>query len=96
MWLPDRFGPFGATASQPYQVWLQSLQLKQGTRELIYEATRTDGVRLAWKAPTVLEICYAQAQITLFRNYFSVAEESPGQIYEVEILLKRALKIGDC
>lgn len=94
VWVPE-LGELGATVSQPYQVWMQSLQgEKQET--LVWEADKTDGVRVSWKAPDVLEVCYGQAQITYFRNHFiSVGRNSP-QIYKAEIVLKKVAKLDDC
>lgn len=95
VWIPELGGGLGATVSQSYQVWFQSLQTKKRDA-LIFEADKTDGVRLAWKAPRELEICYSRAQIVRFHNFFVVAErDSPG-IYEVEIVLKKVSQLSDC
>lgn len=92
VWLPE-LGGLGATISQPYQVWMQ-----KGERQktLIFVADKTDGVRLVWKAPSELEICYEQAQITHFRNLFVVAEQNLPQIYKVEIVLRKVQRLSDC
>jgi hypothetical protein len=95
VWGPELGGGLGATVSQPYQVWLQSQQGEK-QRALILEADKTDGVRLAWKSPGELEICYGPSQIIRFRNFFVVAERDSPQIYKVEILLRRVSKLGDC
>lgn len=95
VWVPQLSGGLGATVSQPYQVWLQSLQ-KDKAKSLILEADKTEGMHLAWKAPNRLEICYGDAQITYFRNFFVVAEEDSPSIYQVEITLKRANKLDEC
>jgi hypothetical protein len=94
VWIPE-LGGLGATVSQPYQVWLQS---QQGEKQqaLIFEADKTDGVRLAWRNPGVLEICYGPSQITRFRNFFVVADRNSPQIYRVEVLLRRVQQLGDC
>lgn len=92
VWRPE-LGGLGATVSQPYQVWL-----KKGDKpeELIFEADKTDGIRVNWKAPGELAICYDQAQITYFKNLFVVVEQNSSQIYEVEIVLKKVQKLSDC
>jgi len=92
VWLPD-LGGFGATVSQPYQVWMQK---GEEQKVLIFEADKTGGVHLAWKARNELEICYERAQITHFRNFFVVAEPDLPQIYKVEIVLRKVQKLGDC
>jgi hypothetical protein len=92
VWLPE-LGGLGATVSQPYQVWMQKGE-KQ--RALIFEADKTDGVRLAWKSPSELAVCYQHAQITHFINFFVVAEQDSWQIYEVEIVLRKVQKLSDC
>lgn len=92
VWLPE-LGGLGTTVSQPYQVWIQKGE-KQ--KELIFEADKTDWIRIAWKAPSELEICYDQAQITHFRNLFVVLEQNSSQTYEVEIVLRRVQKFSDC
>lgn len=92
VWRPE-LGGLGATVSQPYQVWL-----KKGGKpeELIFEADKTDGIRVNWKAPDELAICYDQAQVSYFRNLFVVVEQNSSQIYEVEIVLKKVQKLSDC
>lgn len=65
-------------------------------KSLIFEADKTDGIRLRWRAATELEICYAQAQITHFRNFFVIVERLSPQIYQVEIILRKAPKLDDC
>jgi hypothetical protein len=92
VWLPE-LGGLGATVSQPYQVWMQKGE-KQ--RALIFEADKTDGIRLTWKSSSELEICYKQAQITHFLNFFVVAEQDSSQIYQVEIVLRKVQKLSDC
>lgn len=94
VWIPA-LSELGATVSQPYQVWMQSLQGEK-LMTLIWEADKTDGVRVSWKTPDVLEICYGKAQITRFHNYFISVEQNSPQIYEAEIVLKRVAKLGDC
>ncbi len=94
VWMPQ-LGALGATVSQPYQVWMQSLQGEKETR-LVFEADKTDGVQLGWTGPTELEICYVAAQITRFQNFFVVATENSPQIYRVEILLRKVPKLDDC
>jgi hypothetical protein len=91
--LLPKLGALGATVSQPYQVWMQK---DERHKALIFEADKTDGVRLAWKSPRELEICYGQAQITHFTNFFVVAEQEARQIYHVEIVLRKAQKLSDC
>lgn len=94
VWAPE-LGGLGATVSQPYQVWLQS-EKGQKQQKLLFEADKTDGVRLAWTGPTELEICYESAQITRFQNFFVIAERDSPQIYRVEIILRKTQKLSDC
>jgi hypothetical protein len=94
VWVPE-LGGLGATVSQPYQVWLQS-QRGEKQQTLIFEADKTDGVRLAWKSPGELEVCYGPSQIARFRNFFVVADRDSPQIYRVEVLLRRVQKLSDC
>jgi hypothetical protein len=94
VWLPQ-LGGLGATVSQPYQVWIQSLRGDKDT-QLVFEADKTDGVQLGWNGPTELEICYIAAQITRFRNFFVLAAENSPQIYRVEIVLRKVPKLDDC
>lgn len=94
VWTAETDG-LGATISQPYQVWMQSLQGKS-QETLILESDKTDGLKLAWAGVDMLEICYAQAQITYFRNFFVVAEQNSSQIYKVEIILKKVKNFNDC
>jgi hypothetical protein len=97
VWFPKLSGLLGATVSQPYQVWIQYLQ---GNREqrLIFKADRTEGVKLTWKGPRELEICYGPARISEFRNFFDYAEQGwqPRQLYQVEIVLRRVGKLAEC
>jgi hypothetical protein len=94
VWLP-RLGGLGATMSQPYQVWMQSLRDDKET-QLVLEADKTDGFHLGWIGPNQLEVCYAAARIGQFRNFFTVAKEGSPEIYAVEILLKKVSKLEEC
>lgn len=94
VWLPE-LGGLGATTSQPYQVWIQYLQ-GQERRSLIFEADKTDGVRLAWKTSNVLEICYQEAQITHFNNFFVVAAQDSPHVYRLEIVLRKVSSLAGC
>jgi hypothetical protein len=95
VWLPELSGALGATVSQPYQVWIQSLQGGRDTR-LVLVADKTHGFHLGWTAPTQLEICYADAQILQFQNFFIVATEDSPTIYSVEIVLKKVSRLDEC
>src|SRR5437667_11198249 len=57
VWMPERAGFLGATASDVYQVWIQ---YSRGTKpqELMFEATKTDGVSVTWLTDRRVEICY--------------------------------------
>jgi hypothetical protein len=95
VWFPELSG-LGATVSQPYQVWVQYLRGSKD-RRLVFEADRTDGVRLTWKDIGTLEICYAPpSHIYRFLNFFEYAEEKSPGLYQVEILLRKVPKLGDC
>jgi hypothetical protein len=86
----------GATVSQPYQVWMQSLH-GEPHNKMIFEADKTEGVRLAWKGPRELEICYGAAQINRFLNYYYVSPVgNSGEMDKVEIRLRRADKLANC
>jgi len=64
---------------------------------MVFQAIRTEGVRLAWRAPRELEICYKSgAHIGHFNNFFVVAEEHSREIYSVEITLRKVHKLSDC
>ncbi len=94
VWSPEP-GGLGATVSQSYQVWMESF--KGGKQEvLIFEADKTDGVRVTWKTPSELEVCYGPSQVDHFRNFFVIAQRDFPQIYKVEILLRRVQKLDDC
>jgi hypothetical protein len=95
VWLPELDG-LGATVSQPYQVWMQSLH-GEPHNKLIFEAGQTGGVRLAWKGPRDLEICYGPAQIARFVNsYYLSSDEHSSTADKVEVRLRRVEKLNDC
>lgn len=92
VWLPDISG--SVMVSQPYQVWIESKQPSK--KRLVLEADKTDSISLAWRGSELLEICYSDAQITLFRNRFVAAEQDSPQVREVEIVLRKVQKRSDC
>lgn len=94
IWLPE-LGMLGATVSQPYQVWLQNLQGDKG-ETLMFSADKTYGPKLHWKSAKLLELCYDNAQIGTFRNFFTVAGGRDGQTDEIEIVLRKVAKLDDC
>jgi hypothetical protein len=95
VWLPELSGGLGATISQPYQVWMQSLRDNK-EMQLVFEADKTAGVHLGWTGSNQLEICYATAQIFRFQNFFTVAKEGSPEIYDVDITLKKVPKLEEC
>lgn len=96
IWLPE-LGPLGATISQPYQIWMERLDGDK-SRSLVFEADKTDGVGLKWKASDELCICYVQAQITRFKNFYVAVERKSEKIkiYKVGILLKNVSNLTEC
>jgi hypothetical protein len=64
---------------------------------MIFEADHTGGVRLSWKGPRDLEICYGPAQVNRFLNYYYV---SPSELAstpdKVEVRLRRVDKLAEC
>jgi hypothetical protein len=95
IWMPERADFLGATSSDVYQVWMQYLQGDK-PRKLMFEATKTDGVAVAWLTDRKIEICYGPTNINKFRNTFVYAEENTSGIYEVEILLRRVDALAMC
>ncbi|WP_431287583.1 hypothetical protein [Roseateles chitinivorans] len=85
----------GATVSQSYQLWLAG---PDGARQLMLEADKTDGLVIVWRSPLLLEICYADAQILLFKNrFFSISRSAGLPAGEtVELVLRRVVKPADC
>jgi len=95
VWMPERAGFLGATDSDVYQVWLQ---YSRGTKpqELMFEATKTDGVAVTWLTDRRVEICYGPTNINKFSNIFVYAEQSTPGIYKVEIVLRRVDTLAMC
>jgi hypothetical protein len=100
VWKPDASG--GATGSQAFQVWIQYLRadkdkmIGNNVRRLVFENERTNGVKLAWKTPRELEICYGPSIIFRFLNTFEYYEKHNKQGYEVEIILRKERTLADC
>lgn len=93
--IPKMSGGLGATLSQPYQVWMESLKI--GTdKQLIVSADKTDGFHLSWTDKGQLEVCYGHAQIFEFRNTMVMITEESQSMHVVEIVLKRADKLTSC
>ena len=86
IWSPDLSGSVGI--SQPYEVWVQ--RLPRGKKELISSADKTDGIRISWKSPNELDICYVDARILQFRSYFWADD------HEIEIMLRKVQQLNDC
>jgi hypothetical protein len=95
VWMPERAGFLGATDSDVYQVWIQ---YSRGTKpqELMFEATKTDGVSVRWLTDRRVEICYGPTNINKFSNIFVYAEQSTPGIYKVEIVLRRVDALTLC
>jgi hypothetical protein len=95
VWAPKTQGTLGATSSQPYQVWIQ---YQQGDKQAsaVMKAAATDGLRLSWVGPRTLQVCYGPTHIFQLDNLFDVADRSTGQLYRVEIVLKRTQSLSEC
>ena len=94
VWIPE-LGGLGATVSNRYQVWLQNLGADSRVA-LVFEADKTSGIRIGWRDKRVLVICYVQAQIVHFHNFFVVAERAKDDIYRVEVILKKVSNLDAC
>lgn len=94
VWLQSLDG-LGATISQPHQVWIGR---KSGGSRLVLEADKTDGIRISWRTGRILEICYADAQISRFTNRFVDVDRSRGvtQAETIEITLRREQRLDQC
>jgi hypothetical protein len=95
VWMPEQSGLLGATESQPYELWVQYLKGEQ-TRALLLKADRTEGVRVTWKSPRELEVCYGPSQIYYLHNFFYYGTEQSRQLYSIEVLLRRVSILADC
>lgn len=95
---PELKGGLGATVSQPYQVWIQSLRPGMGAEKmLVFEADKTEGIHLSWTTERRLEICYSEARIVRFRNRFVALDTKNQRVTdEVEVVLKRVPKLAQC
>jgi hypothetical protein len=96
VWLPE-LDAMGATVSQPFQVWLEN-KVSNNHRRLVFEADKTDELRVRWDTQLGLEICYSDAQIHRFNNRFVSVDRKGGmaEARTVEIVLRRVKNIGDC
>jgi hypothetical protein len=94
VWAPE-LGGLGATVSQPYQVWIESLQSVKNLR-MILEADKTDGLRIRWLDPANVEICYSTAQITKFSNHYTSASEESPTVVKAEIVLRKVPTLAEC
>ena len=85
----------GATISQPYQVWVEG---RSGSPQRVFEADKTDGVKIRWVAGLELEVCYADAQISTFRNRFVEVDRSGAvtAVRTAEVLLRRVPRLAEC
>lgn len=99
VWLPEPDTSGAAAIPQPYQVWIKSFQGDKEER-VVFESDMTKGIRLVWRSAGLLEICYGEAHINDFSNFFRVSshphEDYPHDDYEVEIVLKKAATANDC
>lgn len=96
VWLPE-LGGLGATVSQPHQVWLENIKVS-GESRLVFEADKTDEIRVKWNTPLELEICYSGAQIYRFNNRFVSVDRTSGMVEArtVEVVLRKAKRLIDC
>jgi hypothetical protein len=96
VWLPG-LGGLGATVSQPHQVWLENVKGISESR-LMFEADKTDEVRVKWRMPLELEICYSDAQVSYFSNRYVSVDRTSGiaQARTVEIVLRKAKQLNEC
>lgn len=96
VWLPE-LGGMGATMSQPFQVWLENTKISDQSR-LVFEADKTNEIRVKWNTPLELEICYSGAQIHRFSNRFVSVERTSGmaEAKTVEMVLRKVKRLDDC
>lgn len=90
-----RLDGLGATVSQPYQLWITSAD---GESRLMLEADKTNGLKVNWRSPLHLEVCYSEAQIVQFRNRFFSISTSAGlpSGRTLEVTLRKVSEDSDC
>jgi hypothetical protein len=77
--------------SQPYQVLLEAANDPSSTQVMLL-ADKTGAPRLIWKDAHTLAICFADAQIYHFVNFFFIVSENSNDVYQIDVLLlKRAM-----
>ena len=86
---------FGATISQPYQVFLRSLRPGVKKELVVFEADKTDGLHIRWRGAQLV-ICYSDAQILWFRNRFDTFGQDSLNVSEIEVILNKVTKLEDC
>lgn len=96
LWLPAREG-MGATYSQQYQVWIEQLH---GSREkrIVLSADKTNWIGISWATSSQLHVCYMGAQISAFRNHFTVVVRS-GDVTildDLEVVLRKVISEAEC
>lgn len=95
LWMPEQSGPFGATVSDLYQVWLESFP-SATNQLLVLEADKTAGMQLSWTKMDQLEICYSDAQILNFRNRYATLDSNSLDVHKTEIVLRRVDALSNC
>jgi len=95
VWLPDLSAAMGAKTSQPYQVWAQQ-QGPAKAEQLALIAEQTDRLHLRWRAPRLLEVCYAEAHITGFGNRMAFAADGSAVPMKLEITLRHVERLDNC
>lgn len=90
-------GPsYGATMTQPYQVYLRSRRGNNHAPRVILAAQRTQGMRVRWASSEMLFICYVDGHIFEFKNRFAVDRKNQPPLDPVEIVLRRVEKLDQC
>lgn len=94
VWLPS-LGGFGATISQPHQVWIEG---KSGQSRLMLEVDKTNEIKVKWLVVRLLEVCCEDAQISTFRNRFVEIDRTGSEtlVQTVEVRLRRVERIDEC
>lgn len=86
---------FGATLSQPYQVYLRPVDPSLEGEKVVLGFTRSNGARIRWEKDRLI-ICYDEAAITTFYNKYDLGGTDRKIVESVEVVLERREKIDQC
>lgn len=86
----------GATVSEIYEVWISSISEGEDAKKQVLLADKVDNLKVKWINDSTIQICFVNAQIHDYSNFFTWLSPKTKKLTEINVQLKNVKNVGLC